>query len=1421
MHAEGSVDLEIMACAISGNSAVKNSLSCNGGGFNLGSNVSATLTGVEFIGNEASLAGGGIYHSGGGNLTMVESIARSNVAVKAGFAHVASANRPNVFVNLRGLFCEGNVVAGGDSFGGCLYLIAMSSTPIAVTDSVFIGNKVNGPSSAGGAVYALSSNFIGRVLFRNVSVIGNGAGGIALASLEMTTMQNVLFLENFSGFRGGGILLTNGSIAIEGAVALANTATDGGFASFRATKGSSKRTVVNITGLRCMENIAVTQSINVQSSGGCITSNFVQMTEITDSYFTLNQVQGMFAYGGSLFFSGGFKSRYSLRNVTVTDSGAQYFGGGLLLNNFADFQVADSIFLRNDALYNQGVDISIFYTYENSALTFFRATNTSFLESLGSSIYMQQTMLLRATFSSGCQWRDIDGGAFIMAGDRGTFVEFVDSVLSNLAYLFWLTSLSNDLEDLESRPSVTVTNTTFSNYSFRSFPRFELESNSLIFNRNAILEISGSTFQNFTGASGVALIVLTQQSQLKLLNSSCRSLGVKALAYASGSSLMIIETVEVSGNSAFERATFFVDSSNATMVASNVAILGARSRCGLVACIEKAASSSISSVSVVKSSCVGGDPLLASYAVDCGVVVILSSIKSLKLDNFSMAGFVSLAVFALISDGGSLNLSRIRSTGALGGGLVRVVSTDGCGKVTAEDLSASAGTFSSAGSLLQIEYMRMSCSLSKMLAADITRAAMVSMRITGGVGSLISLSPSASIVGLGDQVTLNSSGLVQVTVRGLVSTNVTSTEGGSLFFCSGARWNVSIQDSQILNLSAIGPRSLGGAAILQRGCKVLLTGVQSLNTKASSGGFVSVLTKSRLELHNANISKSIASAGLTGSDPDSRISSNDLASLAATIKARRSIVDRELVSRAASENAACTNAIKSLEQIQGDSKTHLLFSRLGLVKPGSGGVIMIDASASVAVRDSTLFGNFAIDSGGVVHVSCPSFSCARDAGAPRFVVTGLNVTAFNNAAVKGGVQYNDISVLEAASSVSIGSLIEFKPTAVPDNCARVGPDVGTAPASLRASFQIRGTIGEVASAQSYILSGDYLPTINVVVLDGYAQQFLDASFFSMILFASAKNTTLLSGRVNQFGIFGSGVFSNSSIRILGSAGNHSLLVAMDGLFAQYPSSLMTTIKVLVKECPPGRYVESETRACSPCPLGTFSTKSEASLCSPVPVGSFTLDGVNLMLCEKDIGPLEAGWMLRRNQCMTTATFPVLGVSLGVLSSILILLGAGSLGMFFHRKQLLEAEARSRPWLVRYKDLEWIRKIGEGSCGEVFMCKHRGTIVCVKRIKLSPTKINAPAFNLNESALGESVRQKVWTLAATATRSHASKTRLIQKLPAQKFKANKKDIEIMQFEDEINLHLQLRHPNIVLCMGAFQEPEQGNIGLLTEFMHLGG
>jgi hypothetical protein len=587
-------------------------------------------------------------------------------------------------------------------------------------------------------------------------------------------------------------------------------------------------------------------------------------------------------------------------------------------------------------------------------------------------------------------------------------------------------------------------------------------------------------------------------------------------------------------------------------------------------------------------------------------------------------------------------------------------------------------------------------------------------------------------------------------------------------------------------------------------------------TAASSGGFASVASNSSLLVTGARIERAMALGTLAAT---ARFSAQDLWQIN-TLLRRLS----------PSGGGLCANRIAALEQLQALE----YYASTQDSTSGDGGGFQVRDSGRLSIANAVLAEAVAVKDGGSVHFALSTNS--------KNTLKLSNVSVLGSVAMKGATQFVEVGATPLAESiVGLGQIADAwkaSTTVLPSACARVGPHLASSAGFLRVSVAQNNSDSNGIA----LLSGGTLGKVNVTILDLLNQTFLDASFVSLTMGVSgSKSNVSIMGRTNAFGSFGSAEFAASSIRIYGPPGIYALFVASDSLFPiQYPSSrLNSSFAVTIAPCPPGRYVAAD-RSCQACALGTTNSASESTLCTPVASGFFTIDGVSVRDCSETDGStigVSAGvngltaqqsLEMKRKQCPTSSLSPVV-VAVSIVIPVCVMAAAGVAGVMYYRRVIRAAESERKSWLVNPREIEWIKVIGQGSFGQVHMCRYRETIVCVKRILMpSEAPKNSPEKKAILKSNGEATSrfQSNWK-AATANRTREA----APKPPSPGKEVKKVDeaeldtsiatqIEEAEelLEEEIKIHVTLRHPNVVLFMGAVMEEK--NICLMTEFMDLG-
>jgi hypothetical protein len=439
-------------------------------------------------------------------------------------------------------------------------------------------------------------------------------------------------------------------------------------------------------------------------------------------------------------------------------------------------------------------------------------------------------------------------------------------------------------------------------------------------------------------------------------------------------------------------------------------------------------------------------------------------------------------------------------------------------------------------------------------------------------------------------------------------------------------------------------------------------------------------------------------------------------------------------------------------------------------------------------------------------------------------------------ALKGAVQY--VVLTGNASSNGTAAVGWGSNKLGTDNCARTGIPVGTSPASLDVTFSTGNTSRRATDVAGIsMLSGQYLPEMRVTVLDALGQAYLDASVISLVL--TTASSARIEGRASSYGSFGYAEFPANAVRLYAKPGAHRVNLTSDDLFSQYPSSrLRRTLLMTVLPCPPSRYVVSESLECVACPTGRISTMPESTSCSSPASDSFTIDGASTRSCsEPDLDTQNAASVilladgsvasskqlaqqraleLKQMQCPKASGPPVQVMAPALTVPMLVIVaGLGTFGILYYRRAIRMAEAGSATWLVNPKEIQWLSKIGEGAYGEVFMCKYRETIVCVKRVKVASNK-DAPKGERAIEEGREAIHANV-TRAMLTVNVHDN-PQIMEQLEKEDRQLQKANIALAE---EIELHVSLKHPNIVIMMGAVVQSNNAQVCLMTEFMDLGG
>lgn len=218
---------------------VENNQAVNGGGlFHLGIAVPGSLTlqnGSVIRNNTASSMGGGLFLWGNVGLKSENSEISGNKALYG--AGIAASQYTANFASPKLELVDTKVNNNGDAntvMGGGIY--AASGVTVTSKNTKFLDNTAN--SGGGILLYLNSSADLDNSEVSGNKATGNGGGVYVYdATCSLTTSNGTVFREN-SGYRGGGIFSSGGTVTVEDSTFEKNTATDDGGA-IAATQNSS------------------------------------------------------------------------------------------------------------------------------------------------------------------------------------------------------------------------------------------------------------------------------------------------------------------------------------------------------------------------------------------------------------------------------------------------------------------------------------------------------------------------------------------------------------------------------------------------------------------------------------------------------------------------------------------------------------------------------------------------------------------------------------------------------------------------------------------------------------------------------------------------------------------------------------------------------------------------------------------------------------------------------------------------------------------------------------------------------------------------------------------------------------------------------------------------------------------------------
>lgn len=326
---------------------VENNQAVNGGGlFHLGIAVPGSLTlqnGSIIRNNTASSMGGGLFLWGNVGLKSENSEINGNKALYG--AGIAASQYTANFASPKLELVDTKVNSNGDAntvMGGGIY--AAQGVVLNAKNTKFLDNT----AKSGGGILLWSNS---SADLNNSEVSGNKAtgdgGGVYVydATCSLTTSNGTVFREN-SGYRGGGIFSSGGTVTVEDSTFEKNTATDDGGA-IAATQNSS----LTVRNSKVLENKAA------DTAGGILAEK--STLEVTDSIIDGNRA----SLGGGLYISDidapgetkEDKPEHTITRTEITNNTAdgQGIGGGIYLGA-QKLTITDSKLTGNNTISKNG-----------------------------------------------------------------------------------------------------------------------------------------------------------------------------------------------------------------------------------------------------------------------------------------------------------------------------------------------------------------------------------------------------------------------------------------------------------------------------------------------------------------------------------------------------------------------------------------------------------------------------------------------------------------------------------------------------------------------------------------------------------------------------------------------------------------------------------------------------------------------------------------------------------------------------------------------------------------------------------------------------------------------------------------------------------------------------------------------------------
>ena len=350
---------------------IENNTASNlGGGVYVGNNSDVTITDSTLEGNTAASQGGAIVAYSGRNITLDNTTVKGNKAISGGAIYALGTAVTDTHITL-----ENNTEFTGNNAtsGAGIYAYTIAGNPLQID---ILNSKINNntATSYGGGIFAYNgvkvradgadisgntaANAGGLFLWNNSSadlnnseVSGNKAtgngGGVYVydATCSLTASNGTVFREN-SGYRGGGIFSSGGTVTVEDSTFEKNTATDDGGA-IAATQNSS----LTVRNSKVLENKAA------DTAGGILAEK--STLEVTDSIIDGNRA----SVGGGLYIADidapgetkEDKPEHTITRTEITNNTADGMGiGGGIYLGAQKLTITDSKLTGNNTISNNG-----------------------------------------------------------------------------------------------------------------------------------------------------------------------------------------------------------------------------------------------------------------------------------------------------------------------------------------------------------------------------------------------------------------------------------------------------------------------------------------------------------------------------------------------------------------------------------------------------------------------------------------------------------------------------------------------------------------------------------------------------------------------------------------------------------------------------------------------------------------------------------------------------------------------------------------------------------------------------------------------------------------------------------------------------------------------------------------------------------